>query len=133
MRRKTPQHNWHWLVGLLLAGALLMAGLLGNWLHRDVVRSCQYARSTYSGDCVEALAQLVLNEQEGYRTRNDAVFALGQIADPRALPALQQLYTGMIPEREPLDSTLSQYELRKAIRWCREGNGTSWLYRMWPV
>jgi len=53
---------------------------------------------------------------------------LGQLADPKALPILKDLYTGEITYRESLYTTLSQYELQKAIRWCEQGNITNWIY-----
>jgi signal transduction histidine kinase len=87
-----------------------------SWISYGVKDECHEARSTYSGDCVEALVSLLGDENRSLRSRNDAIWALGQLRDPRALPALQRYYTGDIPPREPLDKTISQYELRKAIR-----------------
>ncbi len=97
-------------------------------LFYQVKITCDFAQSKYQGKCVESLAKVAVSEKYSYRERNDAVWALGQMADKRSLPILKQLYTGDIPSREPLDKTLSQYELRKAIRWCEEGNWTSWMY-----
>ncbi|MBF0208082.1 MAG: hypothetical protein HQK53_14480 [Oligoflexia bacterium] len=61
--------------------------------------------------------------------RNNAIWALGQLADRRALPALNKLYLGTISPRESGDSTISQYELKKAIQWCEKGNATGWMYK----
>ncbi len=97
-------------------------------MYTQVKTTCIKAQKEYQKDCIDSLSKLVLSDTKTYRERNDAVWALGQLANKRALPALRTLYTGTIPEREPLDSTLSQYELRKAIRWCEQGNGTSWMY-----
>jgi hypothetical protein len=57
--------------------------------------------------------------------KNEAVWTLGQLADSRALPALESLRTG-IPCSRPCrkDDHICQYELEKAIRGCR---GEDWL------
>ncbi len=86
-----------------------------TWIGFDVKSQCQQARREYGGDCTEALIRLVEDETRGFRVRNEAIWALGQLGDGRALPVLQQLYTGNIPPREPLDAGISQYELRKAV------------------
>jgi len=43
------------------------------------------------------------------------------LGDSRALPTLQKYYTGNIPNREPLDGVISQYELKKAINLTSGG------------
>jgi hypothetical protein len=56
---------------------------------------------------------------------------LGQYGDNRALPALQNYYTGDIPEKEPLDKMISQYELKKAIKLAKGGlNITALFWRI---
>jgi hypothetical protein len=50
------------------------------------------------------------------------------LADQQALPTLEKYYTGQIPNKESLDKTLSQYELKKTIKWCQNGNITNWMY-----
>jgi hypothetical protein len=55
---------------------------------------------------------------------------LGEFGGSRALPVLQKYYTGNIPDREPLDEMISQYELKKAIELASGGpNITAWLWR----
>ncbi len=98
------------------------------WIRFDVKTQCQKARAEYGGSCVESLISVLENKNESFRDKNSAVWALGQLADPKALPALQRYYNGNIPERESLYQTLSQYELQKAIKWCAQGNITSWMY-----
>jgi len=56
---------------------------------------------------------------------------LGQLGDNRTLPVLQSYYTGDIPEREPLDKTISQYELKKAINLTSGGFNMSAI--IWRV
>jgi hypothetical protein len=92
-----------------------------TWIGYEVKSNCRDAKSQYEGDCVEALTALVQDENRGYSERNSAIWALGQLGDSRALPVLEGYYTGDIPEREPLDGTISQYELKKAIHLARGG------------
>lgn len=107
-----------------------------TWISYEVKQICLQAKQSYNtqvkrgekGGCVQPLTKLLEDKNKGYRARNSAIWALGQIADMRALPILEKYYTGVIPSREPLDKTISQYELRKAIKWCRQGNITSWMY-----
>lgn len=94
----------------------------------EVRNTCDTAIAAYSKDCVDSLVLVLESEDKSFKEKNDAIWALGQIADERALPALESLYTGSIPEREPLDKTISQYEIEKAIHWINEGNWTSWMY-----
>ncbi len=107
---------------------LLMLVILITWIRFDVKSHCQDAIRTYGGDCTNALISLLDDDNQSLRSRNNAIYALGQLADDRALPTLESYYTGILPEREPLHTTLSQYELKKAITWCKEGNALNWLY-----
>jgi len=63
-----------------------------------------------------------------FREKNEAIWALGQLANKSSLPILRKHYTGKIPNKEPYDKNISQYELKKAINWCEKGNLTSWMY-----
>ncbi len=100
-----------------------------NWIGFEVKNICQHAKWQYGGDCVDALIVQLRDEHQGYRTRNHAIWALGQIGDSRAVPVLKTLYSGVIPEREPLDTTISQYELKKAI--VLAGGGTNLTAIFW--
>lgn len=85
------------------------------------------AAQLYPGDRTEALIAYVKDENRSLRKRNLAVWALGQIGDKRALPVLNQFYTG-----GPCDhnSRLCQGELQKAIKLCKGSfNATAWLPR----
>jgi hypothetical protein len=85
------------------------------------------ATQQYPGDRIEALISYVKSEDHSLRQRNRAVWALGQIGDKRALPVLNQFYTG-----GPCDHAhcLCQYELQKAIKLCKGSfNATAWLPR----
>lgn len=117
-----------------------------TWIGFDVKNQCKMAKSEYpsadsgqapsagsgqtpsansvqvqESDCVEALIVLLQDESRGFSARNSAIWALGQLGDHRALPILQGYYTGNIPDREPLDKVISQYELKKAINLAGGG------------
>lgn len=109
---------------------LLFFVMTSIWIGYDVKNHCQEAKRDYGGDCVEALITLLNDENKGFRARNSAIWALGQLGDSRALPVLQSYYTGNIPSREPLDKSISQYELKKAINLTSGGfNATAIFWR----
>lgn len=98
------------------------------WIGYEVKNHCQEAKREYAGeltgnnqDCVAALITLLQDEKKSFRQRNSAIWALGQLGDSRALPVLQSFYTNNIPEKEPLNKVISQYELRKAINLTSGG------------
>lgn len=97
-------------------------------LYFEVKKVCLVAQAVYKMDCIDSLVNVLDADDTTFKQKNDAIWVLGQMADKRSLPVLKNLYTGKIPEREPLDKTVSQYELKKAIRWIEEGNWTSWMY-----
>lgn len=107
------------------------------WIGYEAKSLCQNAKWQYlpadrqvDGDCVEALMLQLDDEHQGFRARNHAIWALGQLGDKRALPLLQKYYTGNIPDREPLDEMISQYELKKAINLAEGGtNITAFIWR----
>lgn len=92
-----------------------------SWIGYEVKNNCQDARRGYGGRCVDALIKLLDDEHQDFRARNDAIWALGQLGDSRALPVLKKYYTGNIPARESLYKTISQYELKKAINLTSGG------------
>ncbi|MFA6602581.1 MAG: hypothetical protein WCT01_02135 [Candidatus Shapirobacteria bacterium] len=81
-----------------------------------------------NGDCVVGLISKVEDSSLSFGERNRAIWALGQLADKRALPTLNKYFKGVPLRRELPERELSQYELEKAIKWCTEGNVTSWMY-----
>ena len=107
---------------------LLFSVIAFTWIGFEVKTQCQAAKSEYGGDCTEALSRLLQDEHRGYRARNDAIWALGQLGDSRALPVLERLYTGDIPPRESLDEGISQYELRKAVNLARGGTNMTAIF-----
>ena len=81
-------------------------------------------------ECVSALIKQLDDEDNSLRERNYAIWSLGQLGDEQALPVLEKYYTGIIPDREPYDKTLSQYEMKKAIKLLEGGvNLGAWVWR----
>ncbi len=95
---------------LLLVGFLITCWSIGS----GVQAISRVALREHPGDRVPALMAFVASDQHAARDRNRAVWALGQLGDPRALPLLQRLHDG----RES-DHGLSRYELKKAVALCR--------------
>ncbi len=104
-------------VGMAGGGILLVLLVaVSVWIRHDVDVRCHAAQHRYGGDCVTALMTLLDDEDQDFTSRNGAIWALGQLDDRRALPTLRSYYTGHIPAHEPWNATISQYELKKAIR-----------------
>ena len=117
------------LYGILVSVAVLLStyGAISWVIDSGVESLCEKATTQYPGDNVEALMAYVNSEHNSIRERNRAVWALGQLGDRRALPALQEYYTGQPCQH---DKYLCQHELRKAIRLCEGGtNITAWIWR----
>jgi len=101
------------LAGAAVLGAVALGlGGLQGYIAWEVRATGSRAMREFAGDRVTALAQLVDCEACPLRERNRAVWALGELTDPRALPVLRRHHTG-----GPCDHarTLCQYELGKAI------------------
>lgn len=99
-----------------------------TWIGNDVKTRCQDAKSQYGGDCTEALISQLKDENQGFKARNSAIWALGQLGESKALPVLQSFYTGNIPERESLNKGISQYELKKAINLTSGGRNITAIF-----
>lgn len=120
-----------WLLLLVLMGLSVLIYSV-PWVFRQlrtpVKERCLEAQQEFGGDCVEALVALVESEAHTYIERNQAVWALGQLADERALPALRRVQS-KVPCERPCrrDKHLCQYEIEKAIHWCERGT----LFSRW--
>ena len=131
MKIKGTKSKLAYLFAIGISVFLLFFFVTCVWIGYDAKKICQEAKWEYKKtDCVEALIDTLDDENQGYRTRNHAIWALGQFGDSRALPVLEKYYTGDIPDREPLDDVISQYELKKAINLANGGlNISSWVWR----
>ncbi len=94
----------------------------------SVKEACQLAQDKYEGNCVDSLIVFLDDEENSFKDRNTAIWALGQLGDVKALETLNNYYTGNIPDREPLEEGISQYELKKAIKLCEGGVNISALF-----
>ena len=128
MKIKNIKEKFFYIVAIGISIFLLFFVVTLSWISFDVKSQCQKAEREYKNTCIKSLMILLKDENKGFKERNDAIWALGQFADKKALPVLKSFYTGKIPERESLYKTISQYELKKAITWCEKGNVTSWMY-----
>lgn len=131
MKIKNLKTKFLYLLAIGTSIFLLFLMITGVWIGHEAKKLCQEAKWEYKQeDCVEALMMTLNDEKQGYRTRNHAIWALGQLGDDRALPVLQKYYTDNIPDREPLDEVISQYELKKAINLTSGGlNIIAWMWR----
>ncbi len=107
----------------LISAAEVMIGM-------GVRRFSQIAQEHYPGDRVKALVAMADSESCELSDRNHAVWALGQLADQRALPVLEKYYTG---EKCDHLNKICQYELRKALRLARSGNNSEAFLWRWML
>jgi hypothetical protein len=113
---------------LIPLGVVLTAYLgIGLLIGSDVRQVSRTAQSRFAGAPVTALCALATDENVAFDLRNRAVWALGQLGDPAALPVLEPLYTGAECHH---DRALCQHELHKAITGCRGAvNVTALIWR----
>lgn len=99
-------------------------------IYKGVKVACVKAKTEYQEECVDSLIKVVKAGDKTFRDKNHAVWALGQLADKKALPFLYEL-GDFLPKQErcSYDDFLCKYEVEKAIKWCERGNVTSWMYR----
>lgn len=99
-------------IGILgIMGFLAICAYIGT----SVNALCVESQKIYGGQHVESLIRFVDDASNTLKERNRAIWALGQLQDPKALGTLKRYYTG-----EPCDhlKILCQYELVKAIKLC---------------
>lgn len=118
--------------GILLLSILILMLFIYSFfrIRGEVKTACLKAQAEYHEDCVNSLIEYIQSNNHTIRNRNSAVWALGQIADKKALPFLYGL-NKTLPEQEKCsyDDCLSKYEIQKAIRWCEKENITNWIYK----
>lgn len=126
----TPRGWKRWLVrGLAAVVALaVVAYVVVSLMIGSGVRAARdAAMEVHGGDQAPALLAFVETPTHSLPERNRAVWALGQLGDPRALPVLERHFTGGPCEHE---RALCQRELAKAIELCRGGtNVTALVWR----
>jgi PBS lyase HEAT-like repeat len=123
-QRRAARTARRWRIGIAVVLVVLAVAYLGASVSIGLgVRSiCETALQAFPGDRVLALMQLVESDRHGVRDRNRAIWALGQLGDPRALPLLRRHFTGGESDER---TELSQYELKKAIALCEGATNIS--------
>jgi len=121
MKTKNLTRNLLYFVVIGISVFLLFFLITCSWIGYEVKSQCREAKREYGKDCVMSLTELLRDKNRSFRSRNSAIWALGQLGDKRVLPVLKSFYTGNVPSREPLNKKISQYELKKAIALA-EGN-----------
>ena len=109
------------LLAVALALFVLVTGALGycRWSIQSGLDSCcEIAQSAHPhpGDDVAAMMAYVQSDAHPLTDRNHIVWALGQARDSRALPVLEQYYTGTECDHA---QALCQGELEKAMKLCK--------------
>ena len=107
------------LAALCLTGASFLLLSLHH-ISTQVRAACNEAASEFGGDCVEALVAYAESERHTYQERNHAIWALGEIGHPRALPTLERLLVAELIDA-PCDTTrgICRYSVEKAIELCQ--------------
>lgn len=105
---------------IFIAGVLIGSAALGTimWrIHQSVqeYRGVAQQSHPHPSDDVAALIDFVNSNAHSFGDRNLAVWTLGRLRDPKALPALESAYTG---EECNHEKSLCQSELEKAIKRC---------------
>jgi hypothetical protein len=89
------------------------------WIDQNVKKNIDFAKQKYSGTAEDALIAYLLDTTNSPRDRSQiAIWTLGQIGSPKALPIMRGLYKND-PEGKTCygrhDQVLCQYEIYKAI------------------
>lgn len=119
---------------ILLLSAFTIALTLFSYsfyvIYRGVKATCLKAQNEYKENCLYSLITYIEADKHTIKERNSAIWALGQLADPKALPFLYKLNESL-PEQDKCSYSvyLCKYEVKKAIKWCENGNVTNWMYR----
>jgi HEAT repeat protein len=99
-------------------------------IHGQVEKITTTAKVNFRKNAIESLTALIDSENFSYPDKNAAIWALGQYADAEALQFLEKINAATEDqdycnrERE-----LCKKEIERAIKWCRKGNVTSWMYK----
>jgi len=107
----------HWRKITVAAIGLPIVGFLGLCLviGLGVNGAVSNAQARFDGDPVSALISVAIDEQASISERNRAIWALGQLGSPEALPVLQ----GMVTEEScDHDRLICQKEVASAINGC---------------
>ena len=113
------RNRWKLICAIVLGGLFLFYVGLGSVIGHQVRDVVSIAQAASPGDPVTALLSVVNSPDFSLPEKNRAVWALGQLGNPRALGTPEALFTG---EECDHSSYVCQYELEKAIQLCRGGH-----------
>ena len=98
-------------------------------IYSGVKSVCIEAKHEFQQDCVNSLIAYFKSDIHTSEEKNHAIWALGQLADKKALPFLKEIEKEFnCPGKYKYDSYRC-YEIKKAIKWCMKGNATNWMYK----
>ena len=107
--------------GIFIAVVVLIGIFFGGilwYIDQSVQKNCAIAQQAHPhpGDDVAALIDFMNSDSHSLLERTHiGIWTLGRLSDPKALPALESVYTGELCNH---DKFLCQYELAKAIKRC---------------
>lgn len=117
-----------YIIGVVILLIIFIFLIICVQIGNEVKNQCKIAQNHYRGECVDALMNQISDESIQSR-KNDAIWALGQLGDKQALPFLKKYDDKQpLPDREPWNEGISQYELRKAINLLESGFNISSLF-----
>jgi hypothetical protein len=123
------------IIWVLAIGTTIICGLLIYiflLIHSQVDEITTIAVNAYHKNVIESLTDLINSENFSSEKRNDAIWALGQLANPKALPFLEKI-NSETSDINPYDRKhgLCKKEIEMAIKWCKNDqlNVTKWMYR----
>ncbi len=88
----------------------------------------QVAQTQFPGKRVEALIAMVECHTCSMQDRNNAVWTLGQLDDPRAIPVLEKYYVEASRDQA---GSLSQIKLQIALRHLKHNDGNRYESALW--
>jgi len=99
IKKKIKKRIFLILAGLMVFAFFALVAFSFFVIHKSVRSNCIKAKNEFGGDCIDSLIALVKSEKFKTREKNSAIWALGQLADKRALPLLYELEQSL-PEQE---------------------------------
>jgi hypothetical protein len=107
------------LISSISVVSLILIAILGLlvWIQVDVNYRKSIAHTSFPGEktVLDSMILYMNDSSKTFKDRNYMVWAIGQIADKKALPFLLVNYTGQPCKHYEY---LCQYELEKAINRC---------------
>ena len=97
-------------------------------IYSDVKSVCKEAKEEFQADCISSLIAYSKSSNHSDKEKINAIWALGQLADSTAIPYLENLASLYECSKDGYESYFC-YEVKKAIKWCRKGNFTQYMYR----